>query len=177
MVFSEEIQQAGLLGRDVASPGWLDPNLSTQSNRLDRPARGFRAGTGGDDTQLERQQWGRGKWHGLCTSTWKLSSGIGVCSPGAGTLPQAVEEPVDCGPNLRTPGETAPVCANQAHQLVALVDRTRKCSRGSPRWLTREAPRRPERIGKKSGFQRRDPAMFPGSGAIRLPPRDPDREQ
>ena len=77
---------------------------------------------------------------------------------------------MDCGPNLRTPGETAPVCANQAHQLVALVDRYPEVLAQLAQMVDQECARRPERIRAGSGFQRRDPAMFPGSGAIRLLP-------
>src|SRR5947209_6326374 len=60
---------------------------------------------------------------GSAPSTAKLSSGIGLASHGPGALLQPGEKACNLAPDRRAPGHAAPVRADQADQLVALVQR------------------------------------------------------
>src|ERR1700730_8554822 len=60
---------------------------------------------------------------GSAFSIWKLRSGIRFLSNHRGPLLQSVEEMADLLPDLGSAGKASPVGANQAYQLVTVVDR------------------------------------------------------
>ena len=83
-------------------------------------------------------------------SIWKLRSGIRFLSHHRGTMFQPVEEVTDLLPDLGSTGKAPPVGANQAYQLVTLVDREHiifrepqipgRAQLGSPAELQRRLP-------------------------------------
>src|ERR1700738_1993397 len=60
---------------------------------------------------------------GSAFSIWKLRLGIRFLSHHRGPVFQSVEEMPDLLPDLGSAGKASPVGANQAYQLVTLVDR------------------------------------------------------